>query len=170
MNVLLLMAAEPEFIPLTHCDSKLVRHTMARAAFFLARASILAENFGEIEVKLDPHRFTYEQGVLHWLDRHMVRCDPGWRYNGNRIVVEDVKLEPTDHGSEEKSVVVLFRETSRPECVFGYRTLASEYYGDGVATPEFEAKVIYTNLEEIIEARGSVLPEDCKPDVVTWVR
>lgn len=58
-------------------------------------------------------------------------------------------------------VVVIFRDSRRPECRFGYRwgPLWEEAWGN-------PASVIWANFDE---ARVLRLPDDCASDQITWL-
>ncbi len=74
-------------------------------------------------------RKTYEQRVLATLRGELVERDPGLEHAGNRIIVEDVRLEKSEWPHR---VHILFREESRPQCLFGFTALAVEkgWYAD----------------------------------------
>jgi hypothetical protein len=126
-------------------------------------------------------RDDYERRVMATLRGELVERDPGLEHAGNRIVVEDVRLEKSEWPHR---VHILFREESRPRCLFGFTALAVEKGRDADPTsgtididpslrysePEDWANIfVITLFEEQVEALGYGLPEDCDPEGVTWV-
>ncbi|MGB3632773.1 MAG: hypothetical protein WA982_01905 [Rubrobacteraceae bacterium] len=126
-------------------------------------------------------RETYERRVLATLRGELVECDSGLEHAGNRIIVEDVRLEKSEWPHQ---VHILFREESRPRCLFGLTALALEKGWDadptsdtididpsrGYLGPEEWASIfVVTRFMEQVEALGYGLPEDCDPEVITWV-
>lgn len=98
-----------------------------------------------------------EQDILSELREQLLTRNPDIEHRGNRIEVEDVRVGT--HGSC-RSIFILFREETRPECLFGYRFLADEF---------MDSSIIVTNFEEEIEAIGYGLPPDCDPGGITWI-
>lgn len=81
------------------------------------------------------------------------------------ILVEDVYLDELD---PEYPLVVLLRDESRPECLFGYRwSLKPEWSADPLQDPYFPAMLTAVNLRETLIG-GPGLPRDCDPDSITW--
>lgn len=126
-------------------------------------------------------RETYERRVLAALWAELVERDPGLEHAGNGIVVEDVRLEKSEWPHR---VHILFREESRPRCLFGLTALAVEKGRDpdptsdtividpslGYSEPEEWASVfVVTRFMEQVEAVGYGLPEECDPEGITWV-
>lgn len=126
-------------------------------------------------------RETYERRVLATLRGELVERDSGLEHAGNRIIVEDVRLENSEWPHR---VHILFREESRPRCLFGFTALAVEKGWDadptsdtididpsfGYSEPEEWASIfVVTRFEEQVEALGYGLPEDCDPEGITWV-
>lgn len=126
-------------------------------------------------------RDDYERRVMATLRGELVERDPGLEHAGNRIVVEDVRLEKSEWPHR---VHILFREESRPRCLFGFTALAVEKGRDanptsdtididpslGYSEPEDWANIfVVTLFEEQVEALGYGLPEECDPEGVTWV-
>lgn len=83
----------------------------------------------------------------------------------DRILVEDVYLDEID---PEYPLVVLLRDESRPECLFGYCwPLELEWSADPLQDPYFPAMLTAANLRETLVG-GPGLPRDCDPDGITW--
>ena len=81
------------------------------------------------------------------------------------ILVEDVYLDELD---PEYPLVVLLRDESQPECLFGYRwPLEPEWSEDPLQDPYFPALIAWANLEESIVGEPG-LPRECDPDSITW--
>lgn len=90
-----------------------------------------------------------------------------------RAEIEEIKL---DTSRPEHEVVVLLRDLSRPECLFGWRAHAvdpedSEAFEPGPRyglkdAAEIHAMVVAVNLEEDVLAVGYSFPKDCSPDGV----
>jgi hypothetical protein len=114
-------------------------------------------------------RAEYEDRVLAWFERYVLAGDPGISHRGNEIYIEDVRLEKP--GTGESLVIILFRESSRPECLFGRRAPAVEpgYGAQGFHGPEVWAGLVWTHLEEDVMAVGYGLPDECDPGGVTWI-
>lgn len=122
---------------------------------------------GRVEIP----RSEYEQRVLKTLRELLLEGEPLIEREG-RVTVEDVRL---DTSRPLHRIHILFRESSRPGCLFGYRAEAVEdpiildpqegYWG-----PEDWAGVILvTNFEEQVEAINLGLPPDCDPGGITWI-
>lgn len=126
-------------------------------------------------------REAYERRVLAMLRRELIDRDPGLEHGGNRIVVEDVRLEESVWPHR---VHILFREEARPWCLFGFTANAVENGKDtdptsdtididpslGYSEPKEWANIfVVTLFEEQVEALGYGLPEDCDPEGITWV-
>lgn len=126
-------------------------------------------------------REAYERRVLAALREELVERDPGLEHAGNRIVVEDVRLEKSE---SPHRVHILFREESRPRCLFGFTAPAVETGWDtdptsdtididpslGYSGPEEWASIfVAVGFMEQVEALGYGLPEECDPEGVTWV-
>jgi hypothetical protein len=123
---------------------------------------------------------SYEQKVLAWLHTMLIEHDPHIGSGEKRILVDEVRLEAD--GSEDDWVVILFREVRRPQCIFGFRTLAREptppgalewqgkVWDDPEGTgPQVDADMIVASLREEIEAADIGLPENCDPTSITWI-
>lgn len=120
----------------------------------------------------------YEELVRDALQRMLRERQLG--QGSKRILVKEVYLEKG--GGYGDNVIILFREVSRPPCLFGYRTEACEPppthqpdwkwderndpQGEG---PQVSAEMIFANLQERVEASDMGLPEDCKPEQITWI-
>jgi hypothetical protein len=117
-------------------------------------------------------REEYERRVLRRLRSELLEQDPGYKHEGNRVRVEDVHLEDEEVGG---MVVVLLREETRPECLFGFRMEASDPEGFDPSSPEepfspkLWASIVAVNVEERIEAGDLGLPPDCDPGGTTWI-
>lgn len=126
----------------------------------------------------------YEREVVDKLRFYLV--ERGWdiRHRGNKIVVEDVRL---DGPGAVRMIAIFFREETRTECLFGWRYPATEADSDamdddverpapweeglrGAEQAEVWAVTfVLTHFQEQIEALGHGLPSECDPDGVTWV-
>ena len=83
----------------------------------------------------------------------------------DRILVEDAFLGEID---PEYPLVVLLRDASRPECLFGFRwPLGPEWSADQLQDPYFPAMLTAVNLMETLTG-GPGLPRDCAPGCITW--
>ncbi len=126
-------------------------------------------------------RETYERRVLATIRGELVDSDPGLEHAGNKIIVEDVRLEKSEFPHR---IHILFREESRIRCLFGFTVFAVEKGWDtdptsdtididpslGYEEPEEWASIFaITRFEEQVEAVGYGLPEDCDPEGITWV-
>lgn len=124
-------------------------------------------------------REEYEQRVLHKL-WHELMEDESLVERGGRIRIEDVRL---DTSGTLHQVHILFRETSRPECLFGYwaGTVEDEEekssedpivldVEEGYWGPEdWASTIVITHFEEQVDAVGLGLPPDCDPKSITWI-
>lgn len=119
---------------------------------------------------------TYEQRVLLWLRKELVVYPPVVP-GGKTIFVEDVYLEQTE--SEEQDIVIVFRASGHPNCLFGFRMFASEPVEPERQWKENEdpegqepighGTVIFGNLMEHIQAADMGLPGECVQDGITWI-
>lgn len=125
--------------------------------------------------------FSYEQKVLAWLHTMLIEHDPEIGPGKRRIVVEEVRLEAGEP-EEGDSVVILFREVRRPQCIFGFRTYAREPTPPGALEwqkdvwddpdgegPQVDADMIAARLREEVEAADIGLPMNCDPTGITWI-
>ena len=100
-------------------------------------------------------------------------------HRGNRVTVEDVKVNGS---GPEHFVHILFREESRPECLFGFHTDLVEWDTDPLANtivldpsvgcwgPEkWASQILATGFKEQVEALGHGLPSECDSEGITWV-
>ena len=125
---------------------------------------------------------TYEQKVLFWLREMLIEHDPQFGSRGNRILIEEVYLEP--EGPEGTSAVIVFREKRRPQCRFGFRFPLLRLGSDEGGTeeqpkrwrdpegegPQVDADmIVYGYLREQIEAANEGLPQACEENSITWV-
>ncbi len=123
-------------------------------------------------------RAEYEQRVLRKLREELFEGAPLVE-RGGRIRIEDVRLDTSEPLHQ---VHILFRETSRSECLFGYWAEAVEDAEkssedpvvfdpvEGYWGPEDWASIIVvTNFEEQVDAVGLGLPPDCDPESITWI-
>lgn len=126
----------------------------------------------------------YERRVVDTLRHYLVEEGQDVRHEGNRIAVEEVRLE---RSGVVPMVEIMFREESRPRCLFGWRFPATEADSDsidpyverpapweeglrGAEQAEIWAGTIaLTNFVEQIEAVDLGLPPQCDPEGVTWV-
>ena len=113
----------------------------------------------------------YKGEVLRHLRLWLIE-DNGHRYfadHGYDISVEEIRLELPGLDDE---AVILFREASRPECLFGYKaSLAEPATSEGPIFPDSEgwAGVILSTLDGRITAIDRGLPDECEPDGITWI-
>jgi len=126
-------------------------------------------------------RENYERRVVETLRQEYVEADHNLTHKGNRVIVERVEI---DGSGLPRRVSILFREESRPGCLFGFQctAVAPEWYLDpssdtvvvdpsqGYWRPEEWAGVLVsTYFMEQVEALGHGLPPECDPETVTWV-
>jgi hypothetical protein len=116
----------------------------------------------------------YKRELLGYLRRELLRDSNQQPYfpknSGYDIKIEGVQVEAYDE--HEDTVVVLFREASRPGCLFGFRATAvgpSEAGAGAYSDPEGWALVILANFDESLMAANRGLPDECDPNGVTWV-
>jgi hypothetical protein len=124
---------------------------------------------------------SYEQKVLAWLHTLLIEHDPHIGSGKRRIVVEEVRLEAVEPEAGD-SVVILFREIRRPQCLFGFLTRARESSTPGAFEwqrnvwdnpegegPQVDADMIAARLREEVEAADIGLPEKCDATGITWI-
>lgn len=126
-------------------------------------------------------RKTYERRVVEMLCKEYIEAHPDLTHRGNRVTVERVEIAGS---SLPRRVSILFREESRPECLFGFQCVAVEPEWDpdpssdtividpsqGYWGPEEWAGVLVsTYFMEQVEALGHGLPPACDPETITWV-
>ena len=89
---------------------------------------------------------------------------------GCPVRFEEVRLEGAE--SEAGSVVILFRASDRPGCLFGCRedaVVSHEPWQDPQRdAPEGWADMVWISLMEDLETPPS-LPKGCEPSATTWV-
>lgn len=119
----------------------------------------------------------YKQEVLEEVRKYLL--DPARQAKsmesgglGRRIRVEEVRSGASS--PDEEFVTILYRNTGRPRCLFGFRVPAvapveTQPRGQLFAGPKIWAGVICANFEELIHGSPHGLPEDCVPDAITWV-
>lgn len=120
----------------------------------------------------------YEHRVLLKL-KEVLGKDARLTHKGNLIQIKDILLNKSDSPHQ---IHILFREETRPECLFGFRMEAVENTAKLLADsiilssikgywgPEDWANmVIATHFEEQIEDIDTELPSDCISKGVTWV-
>lgn len=126
--------------------------------------------------KIRISRDEYEQRVLQRLRKELLEDTPLVEREAS-VKVEEVRL---DTSCPSHQVHILFRETSRPECLFGYwaEAVETESPADPIVLkplkgywgPEDWANMaIVTGFEDQICAYEMGLPPDCDPDGITWV-
>jgi hypothetical protein len=116
----------------------------------------------------------YEEEVLGWLRQHVVETLSWLRREGWMIRVEDVRLDVSEH---ERMVLILFRDETRPQCLFGWRFPSNDREETDPEVrrswgpPQAEAwvSIVLTNFEEQIMAEGHGLPPECAPESIAWV-
>ncbi len=127
--------------------------------------------------KFEIKRDEYEHRVLHKL-RDMLLGDCLTECERS-VRIEDVRL---DTSGPLHQVHILFRDPSRPECLFGYWAEAVEWEEassedpivldpvEGYWGPEdWASTILVTNFEEQVEAIGLGLPPDCDTEGITWI-
>lgn len=119
----------------------------------------------------------YENLILQTLHQGLVSEKHAIGREG-LIKIEDIRIEAS---KPERMIVVLFRETARPECLFGWRFPVSDESSQENSTGEttqtlgpeqaiaWARAIVLSNFLEQIEASGLGLPSKCDPDDVTWV-
>lgn len=128
----------------------------------------------EVEIGRDE----YERRVLGKLREELLKGRPLIEREG-RIKVEDVSL---DASGPLHRVLILFRETARAECLFGFWAKAVGEETESSADPlvfdplegywgpeEWASTIVVTHFVEQVEALGLGLPADCDPDGISWV-
>ncbi len=111
---------------------------------------------------------SYGQHLLTVLRQRLLVPDAGIGKGDQHITIEDIRFE--QEGSENEQLVILFRETRRSHCLFGFRPHSSYYQrsaSDDEAVGDMEE--IYANLQERVEATNMGLPENCKSEGITWI-
>lgn len=130
--------------------------------------------------KIEVGREEYERRVLRTLRKELIEGGYKGQPGGSaRITVEDVRL---DISRPKHLVIILFRDKTRPGCLFGYRSPAIEVEIEpsadhivldsqgGYWGPEEWASVItVTHFEEQVWSTTLGLPQDCDPGDITWV-
>lgn len=106
-----------------------------------------------------------DEELNHWLERvgsglREALWMPDQRPSGLEIESMEFEGEYPDI-----AVVIIFRESRRPGCRFGYRW---PHLGEIAASkyPYNPDTVIFTNFQS---ARSLRLPEDCDPNEITWL-
>ena len=128
------------------------------------------------EIRLS--RTEYEQRVLRKLRQELVERE-SLVERGGGIRIEEVRL---DTSGPLHQVHLLLRESSRPECLFGYWAEAVEWEEESVEDPivlnpqegywgpeDWASAILVTNFEEQVDALGLGLPPDCDPEGITWI-
>ena len=118
---------------------------------------------------------------METLYKEYIEAETDLTHRGNRVTVERVEI---DGSGLPRRVSILFREESRPGCLFGFQCVAVEPEWDpdpssdaividptqGYWKPEEWAGVLVsTYFMEQVEALGHGLPPECDPETVTWV-
>ena len=118
----------------------------------------------------EPGRPEYEDRVVRHLRRTLVEGDLRVYHRGRPVRFEDVRLEGSE--SEAGAVVVTFRSSASPGCLFGRREDAvgpPEPWQDPQRdAPEGWADMVWISLMEDLET-GPDLPKECEPGAITWV-
>ncbi len=128
--------------------------------------------------KFGIRRGEYEQRVLQALRKELFEEEAFVEREGE-IKIEDIRL---DTSGPLHQVHILFRDPSRPECLFGYWAEAAEQEAEpltdlivlspskGCWVPEdWASTILVTNFEEQVEAIGLGLPPDCDTEGITWI-
>jgi hypothetical protein len=132
-------------------------------------------------------RKDYEERVLATLRREFIEDAPklegdaALTHKGNLVTVEEIGIDASE---PRRRVYFLFREESRPECLFGFHWVAVEMEWDpdpsseeitidpskGYWGPEvYASTLVATYFMEQVEALGHGLPPDCDSEGITWV-
>ena len=118
----------------------------------------------------EPGRPEYERRVVRHLRRTPIEGDLQVNHLRNPVRFEEVRLEGA--GSGAGSVVVTFRASDRPRCLFGRREDAvgpHEPWRDPQRdAPEGWAGMVWISLMEDLETPPA-LPKGCEPGATTWV-
>ena len=109
----------------------------------------------------------YEHTLLNELRRILLGPEKQARRTESenpRVWVEDVRI---DAFGEVRTVVILFRDIDRPECLFGYAWGSLDELEDD---PYISCTIVWANWEEEIYAAGYGLPEECSSEDVNWIQ
>lgn len=123
----------------------------------------------ELRRKLDPDSWeAYAKRPEGWARVDARETNDFWR----RVEIEEIRL---DDSGPESEAVVLMRDRTRPECLFGWKAPAwagmSGQIGPNVSlkdAAEMDATVAWANLDEDVLAIGYGFPKDCSPTGITW--
>ena len=118
----------------------------------------------------EPERPEYECRVVRHLRRTLIEGDPQVNHLGRPVRFEEVRLEGAE--SEASSVVITFRASDRPGCLFGHREDAVGPYEPWQDpqrdAPEGWADMVWISLTEDLETPPA-LPKGCESGATTWV-
>ena len=131
---------------------------------------------GHVRAKRHEVDHLWEVIELEGIELDTSRTFPQWRRRRKKLI-EIQEIKP-DTSESEHEIVVLLRDLKRPECLFGWRTPAVDWYdfeSDWLNdernlkdAAEIYATIIQANLQEDILADGYGLPLDCSPDGINW--
>jgi hypothetical protein len=117
-------------------------------------------------------RDEYERELLDAMRAYLApdRALPDRRTSG-AVTTDEVRLDGSYPATE---LVVVLRDSARPDCRFGLR--ARIWTDDGrprgelhqFASPAEFAMILNTHLEEEVMAYPG-LPDECEPGAVTWI-
>lgn len=121
----------------------------------------------ELRRKLDPDSWeSYAKKPEGWVRVNARETNEFWR----RVEIQEIRLDDSGPRSE---AVVLMRDRTRPECLFGWRAPAwpgmSDQTDPNVSLKDaaiMDATVVWANLDEDVLAIG--FPKHCSPSGVTW--
>lgn len=124
----------------------------------------------EQQRQLEEYKRKVLSSLRKWLIEDTGRFPAGSAYE---VTIEDLRLERTASGDH---VIILFREASRPGCLFGFGTFAVEPK-DSSGAPfdsdpkyaEMWASIVLANFEEELCAEGRGLPDECDPESIAWI-
>lgn len=128
--------------------------------------------------KIEINREEYESRVLQALRKELLEEKPLIESEAP-IKIEDVRL---DTSGLFHQIHILFRETPRPECLFGFWAMAVEWdqakssdtvmidLQEGYWGPEeWASTIVVTLFEEQVLAVSHGIPADCDSNSITWV-
>ena len=114
----------------------------------------------------------YEKRVLEGVRKALLNpeCGPG-ELDEERFAVEEVRMDPS--ATDPRMIVILYRDRSRPKCLFGYRVEAmepAEWYADGSSPmgSELWTTIVWANFREYVVGTPYGLPKDCSPEGINW--
>ena len=116
--------------------------------------------------------------MLEGLRSYLLNRDEPYRsVHGNSEQCARVESVELDVSSEDHEVVILLKDSKRPECLFGWRSSAVEpgvfendlyIYETVKDAAEMHAMITWSGLEGSLQAIGYGLPKHCTPGTITW--